>query len=261
MNYKSIAKNFVKSIKTNHKFIWYNFGIFLGVFVALLLIDQITKTFLFDHGDVFKMNAKGEIPLLFPDGSVRFVRPESINPASPNEWTNWKIIGFRSVWHHGVTILPNPNFKIIQAISVLIVILGLVLPFFTSKKSRMTFICLGIIASGAFGNALDRFLFLNHVKDIFYLPWADKGTFNFADVCIILGMIILIVYLFISFIIDVFKESKQEKQEEIEENKLIVQISATQKELNLLTNKNIRHKRRNKKLLISRRKINISRHK
>ncbi len=46
---------------------------------------------------------------------------------------------------------------------------------------------------------VDRLAFA-YVRDIIYLPWADKGTFNFADIDVVFGcagvIITMIVFLF-----------------------------------------------------------------
>ncbi|UUD35923.1 signal peptidase II [Mycoplasmopsis citelli] len=257
MNFKKYYDKFLNNLKTNKKVIFINYIVFLIIFISLLLIDQSTKRIFFNHGSVFELDGNGNFITPFKGA----LKPSDIAPKDPKEWINLGIIGIRSVWHHGVTLVNNPNFELIQAISVIVTLLGLLLPLFSVSEKKILFSCLAIIASGAFGNALDRFLFDNNVKDIFYFPFADRGTFNFADVCIILGMAFLVIYLIISTIFDLIKENKEEQEATLLENKLIVELNATQKELKLLKDNKINITRRNKNLLISRRKGKISTHK
>lgn len=55
---------------------------------------------------------------------------------------------------------------------------------------------------------LDRFIFNEFVKDIFYLPWVDKGTFNLADVWVMLGAVLIFVYLLYELVLDIVKKKK-----------------------------------------------------
>ena len=47
---------------------------------------------------------------------------------------------------------------------------------------------------------IDRFAFQGHVRDIIFLPWANRGTFNFADVDALTGTIIALVTLIVHII-------------------------------------------------------------
>lgn len=54
-----------------------------------------------------------------------------------------------------------------------------------------------ILLAGNIGNELDRLLYQNGVKDIIFIPYRDKGTFNFADIFIIsgpIGMVVIMVF-------------------------------------------------------------------
>lgn len=190
--------DFVKYLKNNKKQIIINYCIFIVLFIVLLLIDQLTKTFIFVHGDVNKLNSDG---LVYINGY--WTNPETINYKSV---VNYGIFGIRSIWHRGVTFLPSSfNITIIQIVSVLIFIFCIFVPLMINKKLTI-FICL--IASGDFGNMLDRFIFNEFVKDIFYLPWVDKGTFNLADAWVMLGAVLIFVYLLYELVLDMAKRKK-----------------------------------------------------
>lgn len=192
----------IKYVKNNKKQILVNYLIFIVLFVILLLVDQLTKTFIFVHGDVHNLNENG---LVYVNGY--WSNPESINYKSI---INYGIFGIRSIWHRGVTFLPSTfSITIIQIISILIFIFCLFVPLMINKKLTV-FIC--FIASGDFGNMLDRFIFNEYVKDIFYFPWIDKGTFNLADAWVMIGAVLIFVYLVIELILDVIKKTKYKKQ-------------------------------------------------
>lgn len=258
MRSKNYYQKFLNHVKHNWKTILFNYAVLILIFGILLLIDQLTKTYLFHHGNVFTLDAQGFFEL--PDGSRG--QPSDIYPLDPSKWADYKIIGFRSVWHNGVTLLKNPNFELIQGLSVLIVLFAFVVPLFMVNGYRKTLIAfLAIVSAGAMGNALDRFIFNNHVKDIFYLPFFDRGTFNFADVAIIVGMALIIIYLVIATIKDWKKETKEEQEQAKEDTKMIAQIKAADQKIEFLTNAKIKVNRRNSKMLISRRSSKISNHK
>mgnify|MGYP003323060078 CR=1 FL=1 len=59
-------------------------------------------------------------------------------------------------------------------------------------------ICMLSIASGAIGNMIDRVRF-QYVVDFFYFELIDFPIFNVADVFIVIGVILLIIYSFIEW--------------------------------------------------------------
>jgi signal peptidase II len=69
------------------------------------------------------------------------------------------------------------------------------------------------------GNMVDRFIFKG-VRDVFFLPFADLGTFNFADVCIIFGSIGFVVSAVTFSLIEIYKEKRKKSISEDFENEL-----------------------------------------
>ena len=66
---------------------------------------------------------------------------------------------------------------------------------------------------------VDRFIFKG-VRDVFFLPFADLGTFNFADVCIIFGSIGFVVSAVTFSLIEIYKEKRKKSISEDSENEL-----------------------------------------
>lgn len=75
-----------------------------------------------------------------------------------------------------------------------VVILGLLLYLFTSRKTDYVKFCLMLIAAGAIGNVIDSFVY-GHVVDMFYFNfWGfSYPVFNIADSAIFLGVALLFV--------------------------------------------------------------------
>lgn len=158
---KIFTKQFWKEYKA--KDIIINLVIYFAVFSALLLIDLLTKWGLY-VGD----------------------KPNDII-------ANYKIIGIRSLLHKGTTLEIGLTIPGLHVITFIIFIATMLFSALAKRKSyRWWIVGLAIIAAGSMGNMVDRFIFKG-VRDVFFFPFADLGTFNFADVCIIAGSIWFII--------------------------------------------------------------------
>ncbi|WP_027121448.1 signal peptidase II [Mycoplasma leonicaptivi] len=175
-----------KHLLINKKKIILSYIMFFVTFIIFFTIDQLTKNILFVHGDIktLKEGFNGHLYVFLPDNRELLV--ESI---WEDTIKNYSIIGIRSIWHGSTTFLSTRNTNTIQSISIIFLIL---LPFFIlipSKHFLWQSFFIGLILSGNAGNMTDRFFFAGYVKDIFYFPFfKSSGTFNFADVAIILGI-------------------------------------------------------------------------
>lgn len=131
---------------------------FVASFI-FLLIDLLTKHFLFqDPGP--------------SSGSI-------------HSFSNW-LFGIRSVRNPGLTFFgPEAvNIALITFFNVIIWISCLLC--LIVLKNAFLVVGISLIFSGSMGNTVDR-LHFGFVRDIIYLPWFDRGTFNFADVDVIFG--------------------------------------------------------------------------
>lgn len=58
-------------------------------------------------------------------------------------------------------------------------------------------VALILIISGAIGNVIDR-VWLNYVRDMFYFVLIDFPVFNVADICVVVGVFMLVPTLLLS---------------------------------------------------------------
>lgn len=148
--------------KINKKRIIINFVIALLIVGFLLLIDLLTKSIFFNF-------------------------PGSFNVSGETKY-NIEIIAFRSQAHNTTTFSDllkidfSNLFIIIYSWIILIIIIFLII--FTRKK--MFIIGFSFLSAGVLGNTIDRMLY-NYVRNIFFTPWWDRGTFNFADTILVIG--------------------------------------------------------------------------
>lgn len=86
-------------------------------------------------------------------------------------------------------------FFIILAIISLIILIRFI--FLDTKISRYDCISYSLVLSGITGNLIDRIVYGSVIDYIhFHLPFYDMPIFNFADMCIVVG-IIMIIYILV----------------------------------------------------------------
>ncbi|WP_051586168.1 signal peptidase II [Mycoplasmopsis lipofaciens] len=206
-----IKQTISQKIKQNPSDLFVKYAILLSVCIVLLLIDQLTKTFIFEVSPF--NSAKGAWEL------------------DPSKTINYGFIGFRSVYHYGVTIIPFKTKSVIvfiQIISVIIMLAILVVPLFTDNL--FVLIVIGFILAGDMGNMLDRFIFEGKVKDIIWTPFIERwrgrvlGTYNFADTYIITACILIALNLIYSIFVE-----KDEKKKLINNKEMKLHFIQNQK--------------------------------
>ena len=101
---------------------------------------------------------------------------------------DWKAIGIRSNAHYGTTVLDFLKIDISTTWSTVIfaAIAAMFILMMFFAKNKFTVIMISVTIAGIFGNGLDV-VYKGFVRNIFYMPWHDSGTFNFADVLIVVG--------------------------------------------------------------------------
>ena len=154
----------------------------ISIFIFILALDLLTKNFIIklipNEGDAIKV-----IP-----GFINFVYVKNTGAA-------WGILAGR------------PIFLII----ISIIILGLYLAFYIIRNKKhkcetsLVFsISVGLIAGGCLGNLVDRIVF-GYVRDFINFEFISFPVFNFADISLTFGIILMIIYFF-------FIYSKEEKK-------------------------------------------------
>lgn len=96
---------------------------------------------------------------------------------------------------------------------ITIVVVGYMIYTFhkTPLKSRLAGISFSFILAGALGNFIDR-MRLGYVVDMFRLDFINFPIFNVADVCLTVGVIMMIIYI-------LFFEKEEEKEVEPEQRR------------------------------------------
>ncbi|WGI36638.1 signal peptidase II [Mesomycoplasma lagogenitalium] len=177
-------------IAFNRKKLIINSILTVSILLILTLIDQLSKNLIFEH--------------------KYFTAKPNWN--ENNTIIDYGFIGFRPLMHYGVTSGLERlfgGFWFIHLFSLIIVIVTPYWMVFSKRYYLLVFI--GFLWSGTFGNMIDRFMYNNGVKDILFIPWRDNGTFNFADIFIIIGAIgVSLSFIYISLI-----ESHLEKRKQI----------------------------------------------
>ncbi|WP_051622778.1 signal peptidase II [Mycoplasmopsis primatum] len=220
---KNIFRKWINNLKHNYVSVLIKYALFVGLFVILLLFDQLTKDNFFN-----KIPDSSSASGFEGDTSIVY---------------DYGLIGFRSVAHHGVTIFSNKElsktgFNFIHFISILLLVFLLITPSFV--KSNCIIIICALVAAGDVGNFIDRMKYNNTVLDIIYSPflerWANKhlGTFNFADTYIVAGSALLIFYVILK---NFMMPSKEDLYEENMINELLVDPIVIEQAKNKLSSK------------------------
>lgn len=157
-----------KWIKANKK----KLLIYLPILVVVLILDIVTK--------------KVAIANLVEGTSVEIIKNFFYFSLCYNTGAAW------SSFANSIGVLI--------AISV-IASVGLTVYYFRKDPDRSTLgnIALSLIIAGAVGNGIDRIIY-HKVTDFldFYIFGYDFPVFNFADSCVVVGVILIIIYLIIT---------------------------------------------------------------
>lgn len=86
------------------------------------------------------------------------------------------------------------NNALILALVTTLVLVGLIIYMLkTQIKNKFFFVSLAMVIGGGFGNNIDRFI-RGFVVDFIDFRIINFAIFNFADICIVLGVIFLLIY-------------------------------------------------------------------
>ena len=109
---------------------------------------------------------------------------------------NHKIFNLTHILNDGAgwSIFSGKTYFLI-AITSLFLIVVLVYLFINKKNSKLLMISLSMIIAGGIGNLIDRVFREGKVIDYIQTMFMDFPIFNFADICVVIGAILLIVYM------------------------------------------------------------------
>lgn len=183
------VKQFFKNFK-NKKYL--SPLIAVGVFIFALLLDQLTK----------ELIIKNLIPKV---GDFVSVIPKCISFVyTKNYGAAWGILQNNTIFLIVMTFIG----------------IGIMLAFYivrlkkVGNRASITFaVSTGLIIGGAIGNLIDR-LFLGYVRDFINFDFLYFPVFNFADVCLTIGIIIMLVYILFLYSKEEENLSKNTKNEQ-----------------------------------------------
>lgn len=141
----------------------------LIVVVILIIIDQLIKHW--------------AVTALMPVGAMDFIK-----------FGDLEILGLTYVQNDGAAFSSFSGAKIFLIVLTSLMIVGLII-FALRDKQKHPFMMLSTAAvvAGGIGNLIDR-IRLGYVIDYFDVKLFDFAIFNFADICVVLGAICLVVY-------------------------------------------------------------------
>ncbi len=101
--------------------------------------------------------------------------------------------------------------SLLSIFTFIIIIVAILYLMMKKRKLDMEYVCITMIIAGGVGNLVDRVL-KGYVVDYIEPLFVDFAIFNFADILVTCGSIILVIWL----IYDIYKESKTEKSKKDE---------------------------------------------
>ena len=146
--------------------------IYIALFLVLIAIDQLTK--------IYFKNKYLEV------GTTEIINNFFYFSYAENTGSAFSFLAGKS-W-------AQTFFKILTVISLL-VFLSLTVYFFKKKQKWLT-VSLIITMSGTIGNFIDR-LALNYVRDFISFIFGNYRfpVFNVADICLVVGVVMIAVYI------------------------------------------------------------------
>lgn len=157
---------------------------------ALVGIDQLTKWLAIEF-------LKGENPIPIIDKVFELMYLENTGAAfglgKDHDWMRWVFIV--------LTLL-------------VLIVLTVVLMSGRYRRYKLVNISGILIIAGGIGNMIDR-LFRGYVVDFLYFRLIDFPVFNFADCCVVIGAILLLIFLFFIYSDERFETAKPKNEKKL----------------------------------------------
>ena len=155
----------------------------LAVVVLLVGIDQLTKYL--------------AVMYVKPHGTVNIIS------VSGKEWLNFT---YTENTGAAFSILKDKQVFLIVLTSV--IILGVIILMLTKRIKKTSYIwCFSFIIAGGIGNLIDRIV-NNYVVDFIDFRIVKFAIFNFADICAVIGTLLLMFF----YIRDEINDSRERKK-------------------------------------------------
>ena len=78
-----------------------------------------------------------------------------------------------------------------------VIVAAILYTYVTKQKDKTFLISVVLICSGGIGNLIDR-IFRGYVVDMIEVTFINYPVFNFADICVVCGAILLCIYVLFS---------------------------------------------------------------
>lgn len=106
------------------------------------------------------------------------------------------IIGFRYAENTGAAFsILSENTWLLSIITGAMILAGLLFLFLGKTDNKLEYVSLVMIISGGLSNLLDR-IFRGFVVDFIEYLFMDWGIFNFADILVTVGAVLLVISVF-----------------------------------------------------------------
>ena len=122
------------------------------------------------------------------------------------------VISFKLAYNKGAawSILEGKKFILVSISLLASVIVGfMIVKLIDFKNNKLLSSALILIFSGSVGNLIDRAFYSKGVIDFLHLEFMEFPTFNFADSCLTVGAVVLMVY-----VLFFYKETNEPKKRE-----------------------------------------------
>lgn len=150
------------------------------VAVLLVAIDQVSKLLVLN-------NLKDADPVTVIDGFIQFRYVENTGAAfgifSNNTWA-------------------------LSVFTGIVIILGIIFLATGKLKNKVEYAAVILMLAGGVGNLIDR-VFRHYVVDFIEYTFMDYAVFNFADICVTVGAVLIVL----AVIVETIKEKKPEDGE------------------------------------------------
>lgn len=142
------------------------------------------------------------ILLVGVDQSIKVWAIDNLKGADSIEFIKFgdlKVIDLTYLENDGAVFGSFSGMRImLVAVSIIMVIACGYYLFKYGKSSKLLTTCLTLIIAGGIGNAIDRIFHNGRVVDYIEVKLFNFAIFNFADICVVVGTILMIIYIFIS---------------------------------------------------------------
>lgn len=125
------------------------------------------------------------------------------------------IVDFTYIHNNGAAFgMLQGKSWILLSVSCVVILLCLALLLKKSLKSNILMGAITLVMAGGIGNLIDRIFNGGNVVDFIELKFIDFAIFNFADCCVTIGAVLIIL----DFVLELIKDHKKAKMLSEEEN-------------------------------------------